>query len=232
MSTGTGLNVSKANAYAVLVPKPGLNVSKAHAYAVLTSSNVNAPVWPAFTFGNGVVGIAYSQSFDLAPAAPATTYTTVSGSLPTGLSLSNISADIGRISGTPTVAGTFTFTLRATNAYGTADQAFSITIVSAAVVFVVDAVLPPGVIGTAYSQTLTGEGGSGPYTFAVTSGALPGGLSLNSSTGVISGTPTTAATFSFTVTATDSLSVAGAQAFTIVVSAPSGGGGGSFTFAG
>lgn len=85
-------------------------------------------MWGSFTFPNGVVGVAYSADFDTAPSSSPTTYTLVSGSLPTGLSLSNVSADIGRISGTPTAAGTYTFTLRATNAYGTADKSFSITI--------------------------------------------------------------------------------------------------------
>ena len=126
--TTTGVNASKIVAYAALLPVTGVSATKIVAYAVLTASNTNPPVWPLFTFANGVVGSAYSQNFDLAPAAAPTTYTVVSGALPTGLSLSNVSADVGMISGTPTVAGVYTFTLRATNAYGTADQAFSITI--------------------------------------------------------------------------------------------------------
>ena len=49
--------------------------------------------------------------------------------------------------------------------------------------------LPNGTVGTAYSYTLTAVGGKPPYTFLIASGSLPAGLSLNSSTGVISGTP-------------------------------------------
>ena len=89
-----------------------------------------APVWPGFTFPNGVVGVSYSYTFDLAPATPPVTYTLVSGSLPTGLTLSNVTGAQGRISGTPTIPGTYSPTLRATNSYGTADRAFSITIVT------------------------------------------------------------------------------------------------------
>lgn len=55
--------------------------------------------------------------------------------------------------------------------------------------------LQGGVTGAAYSETIDVQGGSGPYTFAVSSGALPSGLSLNTSTGVISGTPIATATY-------------------------------------
>jgi hypothetical protein len=86
------------------------------------------PIWPSFTFAPGVVGQAYLQQFDLAPASAPTTYSVVSGALPPGLTLTSISGDLGSIAGIPTLAGTFSFTLRATNAYGTADQAFAIVI--------------------------------------------------------------------------------------------------------
>ena len=64
--------------------------------------------------------------------------------------------------------------------------------------------LPAATAETAYSQTLTASGGTAPYTYAVSSGALPAGISLNPTTGVLSGTPTAAGSFSFTITATDS----------------------------
>jgi hypothetical protein len=92
-------------------------------------------------------------------------------------------------------------------------------------------VLQNGVTGVAYSETIVAQGGSGTgYSYAVTGGALPTGTTLNSSTGVISGTPTTAATYSFTITVTDSLGQTGSQGFSIAITAPSGGGGGAYTF--
>lgn len=69
------------------------------------------------------------------------------------------------------------------------------------------------IIGEAYSETISASGGTAPYTFAVTSGALPTGLSLNASTGEISGTPTSFETASFTITATDADSCTGSQAY-------------------
>jgi hypothetical protein len=90
--------------------------------------------------------------------------------------------------------------------------------------------LAGGVIVVVYSESITAQGGTSPYTFAVTSGAIPTGTTLNASTGVISGTPSATGTFSFTITVTDSLGFTGSQAFQIIIAAPSGGGGSSCTF--
>jgi hypothetical protein len=89
--------------------------------------------------------------------------------------------------------------------------------------------LAGGVTGSAYSETVNAQGGTSPYTFAVTSGALPTGTALNSSSGVISGTPSAASTFTFTITVTDSLGFTGSHAFQIIIAAPVTGGG-SYTF--
>ncbi|HNQ78693.1 MAG TPA: putative Ig domain-containing protein [Acidobacteriota bacterium] len=77
------------------------------------------------------------------------------------------------------------------------------------------ATLPAATVGVAYSQTLTASGGTAPYTFEVTSGVLPAGLTLNPTTGVISGTPTTGGTYTFTITATDSTACTGTITYTM-----------------
>jgi len=80
------------------------------------------------------------------------------------------------------------------------------------------ATLPAGIVGTAYNATLTASGGAGPYTFRVIAGALPTGLSLNGSTGVISGTPMTSGTGSFTVKVLDSQNQNANRLYTMGVS--------------
>ncbi len=78
--------------------------------------------------------------------------------------------------------------------------------------------LPRAGLNNSYSQTIIASDGTAPYTYAIVSGALPPGLTFNTSTGVISGIPTTAGNFSFTVTATDANANTGSRGYTIVVS--------------
>jgi uncharacterized protein YhjY with autotransporter beta-barrel domain len=115
------------------------------------------------------------------------------------------------------VTGPFSFTVTVTdNAGNTGARAYSVSIAAAVVVMTLGpATLPDPTNGTAYSQTVTASGGTGPYTYAVTAGTLPTGLTLNPNTGEISGTPTAAGAFSFTITATDSLSNTALQAYSV-----------------
>ena len=83
--------------------------------------------------------------------------------------------------------------------------------------------LNTGTKGQSYSQTLTSTNAQGTVTNSVTSGSLPPGLSLDSATGVISGTPTTSCTYTFEITAYDTMGTAGTfvddPSYTITVNA-------------
>jgi Putative Ig domain len=81
--------------------------------------------------------------------------------------------------------------------------------------------LPNGTVGIAYSQTVSPSDGTSPYTFAVSAGALPAGLTL-SSAGVISGTPTGSGNSAFTITATDAAGKTGSRAYTVTTNAGAG----------
>jgi hypothetical protein len=77
--------------------------------------------------------------------------------------------------------------------------------------------LPNGTVGTPYNQTVSASGGTAPYVFSVSSGALPPPLTLNAATGAITGTPSTAGTFTFSITATDATGCTGTRLYTITI---------------
>ncbi|MEQ8329554.1 MAG: putative Ig domain-containing protein, partial [Longimicrobiales bacterium] len=148
------------------------------------------------SLANGVVGVAYNQTLAASGGTGTFTWSIVGGSLPAGLGLD---ASTGAITGTPTTAGTADFTVSATSGSQSDTQALSITIL--APVAVTTTTLPGGRQATAYAQVLAATGGTGAFTWSVTAGALPGGLSLEPSLGEILGTPTATGTFNFTVQA-------------------------------
>jgi large repetitive protein len=86
-------------------------------------------------------------------------------------------------------------------------------------------VLQGGILGTAYSETISVQGGVSPYAFSLLTGSLPAGTSLNTSTGVISGVPTAAATYNFTIQVVDANGIISSQAFEITTVVASSGGG-------
>ena len=122
------------------------------------------------------------------------------GALPAGLSLSTG----GIVSGTPTAAGSFAFTVNVTDANGQVGTANVTLIVGNSTITITPATLPRGTQGIAYSQRLTAAGGIAPYSFAVSSGTLPAGLTINATTGVIAGTPAGSGDTTFAITVTDS----------------------------
>ena len=151
---------------------------------------------------SGSVGTSYSHTISASGGTAPYTYSISAGSLPPGLSLNS---STGAISGTPTAGGSYTFTVKATDAASnTATQTYSGVVIGAPTITVSPSTLPAATQNGSYSQTMSASGGTAPYTYAVTSGSLPSGLTLNSATGVLSGTPTVYGSYSFTVTATDS----------------------------
>ncbi|WP_313415010.1 putative Ig domain-containing protein [Stenotrophomonas sp.] len=195
-STGTGAPFSASQSYALTVNAPTIS---------LTPSTL-----PAATGGT-----AYSQTITASGGTGSHTFSLSAGALPPGVGLTSG----GILSGTPTTAGSYAFTITATDSLGfTGSQAYSFT-VNAPAITLTPATLPAATGSTAYNQTLTASGGNGGYTFSLSTGALPPGIGL-SSAGVISGTPTTTGSYTFTVQATDGFGFSGSQAYTMAVNAP------------
>ncbi len=167
------------------------------------------------TLPSGTLGTAYAQTVSATGGNGSYTFSVSAGSLPAGLALN---AATGAITGTPTTAATSNFTITATDGLGaTGARAYSVTVNAA--IAVNPATLPTAMLGAAYSQTVVATGGNGSYVFTVSAGSLPAGLTLNAATGVISGTPTTAATSNFTITATDGVGATGQRAYALTVAA-------------
>ena len=164
---------------------------------------------------SGTVGSTYSGFPQASGGTAPYTWSISGGSLPAGLSLSAS----GAISGTPTASGTFNFTVAASDSSSpmqTQSAAVSIVVAAAPVntLTISSSALPSGTAGKAYSTALSASGGTPAYTWSITSGSLPAGLSLSAS-GAISGTPTASGTSRFTATVTDAESPAQSKSATI-----------------
>jgi len=166
------------------------------------------------TFPNGNVGVAYNRTNTASGGtAPYTFSVGDTNTLPGGLTLNS---GTGILSGTPTNSGTFVFTNTATDTYGCSGSQIYTVMVSCATITLSPASLPAGSIAVVYSNNITAVGGNGGYTFTVSSGSLPVGLSLSSG-GVLTGTSTTTGTANFDVTATDAFGCTGVNSYSISI---------------
>jgi hypothetical protein len=158
-----------------------------------------SPTITTATLPNGTLGADYSAALAATGTAPIT-WTITSGDLPDGLTLNTAA-----IYGTPTTAGTFTFTAKAENSLGSDEKEFTVTIGT-----------PPTITTTAlnncysdgykYTDVLKATG-SLPISWELQSGTLPIGLSLDSKTGTVSGIASSSnnsGTYKFTVKASNS----------------------------
>ena len=167
----------------------------------------------------GTVFQAYSASIAATGGYPPYTFTATG--LPPGLT---INPQTGAISGIPTSAGTFTATFTVTDSGNPSAEAppnsvskqLTISILSPPLRISQAGSLPDGVVGVGYSGTVGANGGVSPITFAVTRGSVPPGLTFFNS-GLLTGVPTTAGRYPFTVTVTDATGATDARDFTVTI---------------
>jgi hypothetical protein len=171
---------------------------------------IEIPVYPdvtldidTLTLPNGNLGTFYDQTIAISSYTAPATFSIDSGALPTGVTLNT---GTGRLSGFPTALGSFNFTIGVVDSGSptkTGNRSYGVDINPAILAFT-HAPMPSGESGLFYSYTLTADYGFPAYTFSVTGGTLPTGLSLNASTGVVDGTPTAGGAFVVEFTVTDS----------------------------
>ncbi|MGF6418916.1 outer membrane autotransporter protein [Stenotrophomonas sp. AN71] len=209
--SGIPTNTGSFNFTVTATDSVGFTGSQAFTFTVAAPTIAITPA----TLPAATGSIAYSQTLTASGGNGGYTYSLATGTLPPGITLSSA----GVVSGTPTTTGSYAFTVTATDGFSfTGSQTYTVAVNAPAIVFV-QTTLPGGQVAATYNQTLSAGGGSGSFTYSVTSGALPPGIAL-SGAGALSGTPTAAGSFSFTVTATDTFGFTGSQAFTVGVNQP------------
>ena len=161
-------------------------------------------------------GVAYAQTLDVLGGVAPYSCSITAGTLPTGLTLSNC-----QISGTPTVAGTVSLTIVATDAAASnsVPAVLSLRVVDPGVVVISTATLPSGQTNVAYNGTVSAFGGVPPYSWSIVAGSLPSGLSLTNG-GVFGGTPARSGNYGFTLRVTDAASQQAQQAYTLSIGEP------------
>jgi uncharacterized repeat protein (TIGR01451 family) len=163
---------------------------------------VAPPIALTCAVATGQMGVAYNSSLAATGGAGGYVFSIASGSLPAGLTLN---ASTGAITGTPTAYGTSSFTAKVVDSTGTtAGTTISSCSIVVAPPIALTCAAATGQMGVAYSSSLAATGGAGGYVFSIASGSLPAGLTLNASTGAITGTPTAYGTSSFTAKVVDS----------------------------
>ncbi len=186
----------------------GSTVSKS--FMVVISAPVSIATSNLANWTNGFAG--YSQTVTATGGTGTLTFSTNSGNLPPGITLSSG----GVVSGMPSAEGTYVFQVTATDTVG-ASSSKSFTIIISPVVSIVTSSLPNWTAGkSGYSQLVTATGGTVSVTLSAPSNLLPPGLTF-SNAGFVSGAPTTPGTYTFTVTAVDTVGASGTKSFTIVI---------------
>jgi type II secretory pathway pseudopilin PulG len=211
--TGTlGSSASSQTFTVTLTDVDGVTATRSLTLTVDAAPNITTTSLPGATRTGS-----YSQSLSVTGGMSPITWSVSTGTLPTGLTLN---PSTGVISGTPT-GSTAIFTVKATDANGASDtQQLTLTVAA------VPSITPTSIAvatdtQTAYSQALTVNGGTTPFgSWSISAGVLPSGLTLNPSTGAITGTVGSAATTQiFTVRITDVNGVSGIQQLTLTVNA-------------
>ena len=210
--------VTAAAAVAALVLVPA-SVGAAAARPDPSACTLNPE--PPATFNVGDLNTYFVTTTGCFTSEKPVRFKVVDGALPPGMMLFTQGVSSGGITGEPTTEGVYAFTLQVRDTTGTSDtESFQITIEPPRPLTIsnVSDELSPGTVGEFYCcGNLFADGGVPDYTWALVSGLLPPGLTLDDSPGRITGTPTASGTFTFTVRVTDERDATAERTFSITV---------------
>ncbi|NDD90807.1 hypothetical protein EBZ37_01800 [bacterium] len=207
----------------MLTASPGdfsFTVQARDAEGSLATKDFSLKVSVPFTFTtrglpNAILGANYTAVLTAAGGTPP--YTFSATGLPAAFTLNPA---IGLITGTPTTAGSATVSVTVTDANGwqeSGDILLNSIVPVSAVPSITTSSLPNGVVNSNYAGILVVSGGVAPYRFAVASGSLPAGLTLDTNTGLILGTPQTIGVTPFAIRATDAVGATSVVNYTVTV---------------
>ncbi len=162
----------------------------------------------------------YQASLSASGGKSPYTWSVASGALPAGLALTSAT---GTISGKPSQAGAFSFAVKVQDSSSplqTASAPLTLNVSAASTSLQITTTsLASGQVQSAYQASLAASGGTAPYSWSVTAGAFPSGLSLSGSSGVISGVPAQSGSFPITVQVNDAASHTASASLTLQISA-------------
>jgi hypothetical protein len=176
----------------------------------LSVENISMIILPS-EVPNGTINVTYpTTTFAAQGGTSPYNFTIQQGTIPTGLTFDN-----GILSGKPTVAGSFLFKMRATDADNNIKDEDFTMVISSVAIFVSPNTIPDGTVTAPYNATFTASGGLAPYTFRLFSGGLPTGLSLSNAS--ITGTPTAFGVWTFSIEARDANTNTGRTQYSVTI---------------
>jgi hypothetical protein len=203
--SGTPTTAGVFNFYIEAVDSVGSRTQVKFSITIATKLTVTVGSLPPAT-----VGTAYAYQLTASGGTPSG-WDVSSGSLPSGVGLTSS----GLLTGTPTEVGAWTFTVRATD--GSRSDTRTLTLEVLRPLSISSQSLPPAVVGQPFTAQLDAGGSTGGYFFSLAGGALPRGLALDGSVGIITGTPAQAGTFRFQVAVSSSGGAAATSTVTLLV---------------
>ncbi|MFN0167318.1 MAG: putative Ig domain-containing protein, partial [Bryobacteraceae bacterium] len=209
--TGTP-DIAGTYSFVVRVAAGQQAATRPYSVTVSPALSITTPLVP-----DGIVGSPYNATIESAGGSGIHSWSISSGSLPPGVQLNPSTGSVVSLTGTPDIAGTYSFVVRVAAGQQVATRAYSVTVTPALSITTVLA--PDGIVGSPYNATIASAGGSGAHSWSISDGSLPPGVQLNPSTGSVvnlTGTPDTAGTYRFVVRVAASQQVA-TRAYSVTV---------------